>query len=142
MKLNVGAVFDRYAQAVYQKDVSQMMANYTDDVIVFDAFDTWVFRGKDAWRGQIIDWFEGLGNDLCRVTFSQVNTFADEANAAVSADVLYEPLGQVTIPSLHCRITFFLRKIDDDWKISHEHTSAPLTYEAGDMIQTRDEGRA
>lgn len=133
--MNLSQFFDSYAQAVYQKDVGQMMELYHEDVTVMDAFDLWVVRGKSAWEEHVRSWFSSLENDLMRVSFRDMTILSDDNLATAYGTVLYERIGETEKPPLDCRVTFFFLKTNQGFKIIHEHTSAPLGYEDGRMMQ-------
>lgn len=127
-------VLDAYAQAIYQKDLNQLLNLYTDDVVVYDVQDHWVYHGKTEWRGGLSAWFNQLGDDLCRVTFNNLQAEFDASIAGLHAIVNYEGISKVENYELTTRITMFLRRVGDEWKISHEHTSLPVRKSDGTMI--------
>lgn len=119
-------VLDAYAQAIYQKDLDQLMQLYTEDVVAFDVIERWEYQGKAQWKLGMGDSFQRLGNDLCRVTFSNLKAEFDEHVAGLHAIVNYQMISQGENYDKLYRITMFLRKVGDDWKISHEHVSLPV----------------
>ena len=136
--IKIEALLDAYSQAVYQKDLTQLMALYTDDVVVFDAFDNWEYRGKPAWSQAIAAWFNKMGDDLIRITFNQTNAEFDDHVGGISAEALYEGIGKTENYTMTNRITLGLRKDGNDWKISHEHTSLPVKQTTGQSIYKED----
>lgn len=136
--IHIEALLDAYSQAVYQKDVDQLLALYTDDVIVFDAFDNWEYRGKAAWGEAVSRWFDDTGDDVVRITFNQTQSEFDGNIGGLSAEVLYEGFGKEEDYVMTNRITLGLRKVGSDWKISHEHTSLPVKQTTGQSFQKED----
>lgn len=130
----VHALLDAYAQAVYQKDIDQLLKLYTEDVVVYDALNQWHYHGKQDWRRGLTEWFQELEEDRYRVTFSQVETEFDNTIAGLHAIVLYEGISPDTNYHLQTRLTMFLKRVGDDWQICHEHTSLPVHKTGGTTV--------
>jgi uncharacterized protein (TIGR02246 family) len=118
-----------YAAAVRAKDVDAFMDLYADDVRNFDLWTEWSYDGKDALRGMVAEWFGSLGDDEeVVVEFDDVRTTDGGDVAAVSAFTTYAAVAPdgTRLRSMNNRLTWVLRKdADGDWKVVHEHTSAP-----------------
>lgn len=134
----IESLLDAYSQAVYQKDIDQLMTLYTDDVVVFDAFDNWEYRGKAAWGEAVERWFTDLGDDLMRITFNQTHVEFDDNVGGLSAEVHFEGISAVKDYAMTNRITLGLRREGNDWKISHEHTSLPVKQTTGQSFRRED----
>jgi len=121
-------VLDRYRRAVLAKDVDAFVALYDADVRVFDAFGAWSYRGIDAWRRSVVEWFGSLDAERVEVGFSDVETVVGPEVAAVHAVVRYQAVGPdgSALRALDNRISMLLRRADGAWRIVHEHTSAPI----------------
>jgi hypothetical protein len=50
-----------YEAAVLAKDIDGFVALYDRDVLVFDMWRTWSYRGIAAWREMVAGWFGSLG---------------------------------------------------------------------------------
>jgi uncharacterized protein (TIGR02246 family) len=129
----VGDVLEAYRDAVHAKDVEAFVAIFADDVRVFDMWDTWSHDGIGSWREMAEGWFGSLGDELVRVEFDDVQTAVGGDVAVVSAFVTFAGLSAQgeQLRSLNNRLTWGLRKTDGTWKVTHEHTSAPVEMATG-----------
>jgi ketosteroid isomerase-like protein len=113
-------MLNAYVAAVRAKDVDAFVGLYADDV---RNFDLW------AERGMVAEWFGSLPDDeVVAVKFDDVRTQAGADVAAVSAFTTFaaESADGTELRSMNNRLTWILRReADGDWKIAHEHTSAP-----------------
>lgn len=123
-------MLEAYAAAVRAKDVDAFVGLYADDVRNFDLWSTWSYDGKEALRGMVAEWFGSLPDDeVVAVRFADVRTQAEGDVAAVSAFTTFaaESPDGTELRSMNNRLTWILRKdADGEWKIAHEHTSAPV----------------
>ena len=132
----------RYAQAVRAKDVDAFAALYADDVQVFDMWGTWSLSGIEAWRGMAESWFGSLGDEQVLVTWRDVQASVADALAIGHATLTYTAVSAAgqTLRALDNRITLALRRQAGDWKIFHEHTSAPIEHATLRAILRREQG--
>jgi len=130
----------RYAQAVRAKDVDAFAALYTEDVQVFDMWGTWSLHGIEAWRGMADSWFDSLGDEQVLVTWRDVQSSVADALAIGNATLTYTAVSAAgqTLRALDNRITLALRRQAGEWKIFHEHTSAPIEHATLQAILTRE----
>ena len=124
----VREVLDRYRRAVLAKDVDSFVALYDADVRIFDTWGVWSYRGIDAWRRVVAEWFGSLGAERVEVGFSDVESVVGTEVAALHAFVRYGAIGPdgASLRAMDNRISMVLRRRDGAWKIVHEHTSAPI----------------
>jgi uncharacterized protein (TIGR02246 family) len=130
---------EAYSTTVLAKDLDAFLDLYADDVVVFDGWQQWEYRGRAEWRPAIEAWFAGLGEKTCEVRFSEITASVGDYTAFAHAAVRYagmNPDGSEA-ESMMQRLTIGLTKFDDDWKITHEHTSLPLDMESGKAIFER-----
>ena len=118
-----------YAAAVRAKDVDAFVGLYSDDVRTFDLWEQWTYDGKEALRAMVAEWFGSLpADEEVVIRFDEVRTQAGLDVAAVSAFTTFaaESPDGTELRSMNNRLTWILRReADGDWKIAHEHTSAP-----------------
>lgn len=133
-------LFDRYREAVHAKDVDAFASLFDDDVHVFDMWGRWSYDGLDEWRKMAAEWFGSLGSDTAVVEFDDVQTIVGDGVAAAHAFVTFKGVSAdgVESRSMNNRLTWTLRKTDDgEWKVIHEHTSAPIDFETGKVNLSR-----
>ena len=135
----VDRVTESYAKAVFERDADALMRLYHADVRVFDAWGVWLYKDAPSWRTAVEGWFTSLGSERVRVSFSEVQTTAERALAAVSAIVTYagESAYGEPLRSMQNRITWVLRESGHVFRIVHEHTSAPIGFEDSKAILER-----
>lgn len=122
------SIIDRYAQAVYDKNLLDFLALYSEQAYIYDTWDHWSYASRDAWAENIDYWFKGLGDELVKVDYEVQFSEEGENFGVVVADMTFramdkdlQPLRQITN-----RFSFVLKKIDGEWKIIHEHSSLPV----------------
>lgn len=121
----------RYAAAVYAKDEAAFLALYDDDVVVFDMWDAWTYQGREAWAGMVKAWFGSLGEERVGVTFTPVHAVVEADWAVWCAIVRYAGLGadDQELRAMENRVSWTLRRGAEGWRIIHEHSSAPASFD-------------
>jgi uncharacterized protein (TIGR02246 family) len=137
---SIKPIVDGYAAAVLAKDVDAFVALYDPDVQVFDMWGEWGYRGADAWRTMVTEWFGSLGTDRVAVEMDDVQSVASDDLAVVHAFVTYKGFsaeGQ-ELRAMTNRLSWALRRQSKgEWKIVHEHSSAPADFETSKVILER-----
>jgi len=126
-------ILDAYAAAAYARDVEAMLALYHPQVTVYDMWETWLYHGRDAWRGMVEGWFAGLGDERVQVTFQETHHTVTPDLALVHTIVTYAGLSASgeRLRAMNNRLTLTLTREGDQWLILHEHSSAPAHFETG-----------
>lgn len=140
MEQGIEQVLQAYPAAVYARDVDAFVALYDDDVRVFDAWGRWSYEGAAAWRGMVTEWFGSLGDERVAVELQEVETIVGESVAVVHAFVTFSGLSAEgeELRAMDNRLTWALRRTPGgDWKVSHEHTSAPADFDTAKVIPAR-----
>ena len=132
-------IIGSYEAAVFARDVEAFMRLYHPAVRVFDAWGIWQYGDAPSWQRAVEGWFTSLGSERVRVSFSEVQTTAEQALATVSAIVTYAAESAQGKPtrSMENRITWVLRETGHVFRIVHEHTSAPIGFEDSKAILAR-----
>lgn len=133
-------MLDRYRTAVYDKDVDAFVALYDDEVMVFDMWANWVYRGTAEWRKMATEWFGSLGGEFSAPEFHDVQIATGDGMASAHAFITYRGLSAEgkELRAMDNRITWVLRKDGEGrWKIVHEHSSAPADLETGKVTLKR-----
>lgn len=121
------SLFDRYKQAVYQKDTAAFLAIFDENVRVFDMW-AWNYDGLAAWREMVTGWFANLGADRDVVTFDDIRIQPSGDMAVASAIARFAAVSEKgeELRSLQNRLTWVVQKKNGVWKIIHEHSSGPV----------------
>ena len=132
-------VIGLYEAAVLAKDVEAFMLLYHPAVRVFDTWGVWLYENAPSWRRAVEGWFASLGSERVRVSFSEVQTTAEQTLATVSATVTYaaESAQGESLRAMQNRLTWVLRETGHVFRIVHEHTSAPIGFEDSKAILSR-----
>jgi len=135
----VRRVIGSYGAAVLARDVEAFMRLYHPTVRVFDAWGVWLYEGASPWRIAVEGWFASLGSERVKVSFSEVQIMADQVLATVSAIVTYaaESAQGEPLRAMQNRVTWVLRQSGHVFRITHEHTSAPIGFEDSKAILAR-----
>ncbi|GAB1820163.1 YybH family protein [Herbidospora sp. RD11066] len=120
---DIRKLIENWARAVHEGDLEQVAAHHTDDVVMFDVPPPYQgVRGIDAYRATWPGFFEWQRSgavfeieELDVVEGADVAFAYGLARCADAAD---------TSP-VRLRLTMGLRKVDGEWRITHEHHSFP-----------------
>lgn len=135
----IDAVLEGYTAAVLAQDVEGLLALYDDGARIFDLWSTWSYEGKEAWRTAIAEWFGSLGDETVQVGFDDVRSVVADDLAAVDAIISYREVDDAGTSrnSMQNRLSWVLQRTGDTWRITHEHTSAPIDGETSKVILER-----
>lgn len=127
-KEEAAAMLDAYARAVADRDLDAFLRLYDPAVCVFDAWDTWIYEDREAWRRCVNAWFTSTAGVQVRFEDVRQEKSDDSSFAALTAIATYSALAPdgTTCKEMQNRITMVLRRSGDVWCIVHEHTSAPI----------------
>lgn len=132
-------VLENYKSAVYEKDVDQFLSTYAADVHIYDCWGNWECKGISSWRENVVMWFNSLSEDgnLLKVDINEVtieeNTSLAFVHCAVSFVAYSEQSGE-KLRQMTNRFTFGLKKVNESWVITHEHSSLPIDMNTGKGI--------
>jgi ketosteroid isomerase-like protein len=126
------AMFDRYASAVRGRDLNAFLALYSNDVVIFDAWDRWAHRGKPEWAEAVAIWFASSAAEVLEVDFRETTCAISAGGASAHGVVIFRAVDRSggTIRAMKNRFTWLLCRESDDWAIVHEHTSVPVRFES------------
>lgn len=129
-------VLSAYQAAVLAKDVDALLTLYAEEVCVFDLWGVWAYSGAAAWRTVVEAWFGSLGSERVRVDFSEVQIRAGAELSMLHAVVTYQ--GQSAqgeaLRAMQNRLSWVLERRANEWKIIHEHTSAPADLKTAQVM--------
>lgn len=131
-------VLENYKSAVYERDVERFISAYDSEVHIYDCWENWECVGTPRWKESVSEWFNGLSDEgvLLKTDFDDVvieeNSNLAFAHCAVTF-VAYNESGD-KLRQMTNRFTFGLRKENESWTITHEHSSLPISMETGKGI--------
>lgn len=125
------ALIDARAEAVRAKDVDGALANVAPDVLAFDVVNPLRYRGADAARKRLEEWFSSfhgpIGYELrdLRIVAGDDVAFCHSLNQVRGTKT---DGGEIV---MWWRATVCYRKIDSRWLVTHEHSSVPFDAASG-----------
>lgn len=131
-------VLENYQRAVLERDVEGFISAYASDVHIYDSWKDWECVGLSQWKESVNSWFNGLREEgvLLKTDFNDVVVQENSSLAFVHCAVTFaahnesgEKLRQMTN-----RFTFGLRRENESWTITHQHSSLPISMETGKGI--------
>jgi len=128
-----------YKNAVEAKDVDLFLSIYDPDVVIFDMWGNWEYKGLNAWRKVVQEWFGSLGTDTVKVEINDVQVVADQSIAGLYAFFTFKGISESgdLLRSMDNRFSMILKNQDGDWKIVHEHSSGPIDFETAKVLFKR-----
>lgn len=132
-------VLETYKSAVNKKDVDAFVALYDPDVVIFDMWGEWSYKGVEAWRRMVVDWFGSLGSERVIVEINDVQVITEHGIAIVHAFVTFKGVSSEgeELRAMQNRFTWVFKNKQGVWKILHEHSSAPINFETSKVILQR-----
>ncbi|MCR6482315.1 nuclear transport factor 2 family protein [Amycolatopsis sp. OK19-0408] len=126
MTAEIAAVIEARVAAVAAKDVEALVAQFAEDVALFDALGPVRESGRDAERARLAAWFDAYRSEIgLRIRDLEVVADGDVG----FAHYLFEVRGTMvdgTEVEMWVRSTAGFRRTAAGWKIVHEHSSVPL----------------
>lgn len=130
------ALIQTYIKAVFEKDIEIFLTIYDEQVLIFDMWQQWSYKGIAAWREMVKGWFNGLGSDKDVVTFDEVQIQQKSELAIITAIVKFTATSEKgeALRYLQNRLTWVVQQKDSSWKVIHQHTSSPIDFESMKVI--------
>lgn len=132
----VADLYGRWQEAVVRQDVDAVISLYTDDVLAFDAILALQFRGKEAYRNH---WRRCM--EMCPMAGREpifemrgLEVWSDGGVAFAHALMRCGFKEDGRVEASWMRMTSGLRRIHGQWKIAHEHFSAPFDMPSGKAL--------
>lgn len=122
----IRALIDRWAKAVHAGDIDGVLADHTDDIVMFDVPPPNEVRGRAAYRDTWPPFFEwqkkGAAFEIVALDITAGGDVAF-AHALLRCGTVEELKKD---PDNRLRLTIGLRKMNGRWAVAHEHHSFPL----------------
>ena len=126
-RADVMAVLDSRLEACRAKDIDRLMSLYSPDIVYFDVIPPHQFTGTDAVRRNFLRWFAEYQGEIGLETH--------DLSVAVSGDVAFAHMlhpdsgtrrsGRDAV--VWVRSTVCVQRTGDQWLITHEHISFPIS---------------
>jgi uncharacterized protein (TIGR02246 family) len=122
----IRALIERWAKAVHAGDMEGVLADHTEDIVMFDVPPPNEVRGKAAYRDTWPPFFrwqkQGAVFEIVSLDVAAGHdvAFAHGLLRCGTAGELQKD------PGNRLRLTIGLRKLNGRWTVTHEHHSFPL----------------
>jgi ketosteroid isomerase-like protein len=124
-------LIEQQINAVRNKNIDEALIHYHNDVLSFDVVDPLQFKGKDAIRKRLEEWFatfEGpIKNEIAelKIEVSENIALCSRLNHVNALKIDGEKL------DMWWRETTCFKRIDGHWMIIHVHSSVPFNPQDG-----------
>jgi len=120
-------LIENWAKAVREKNLSGILANHSSEILMFDVPPPVQSKGIEAYK-KTWDLFFSWARDFGVFDIDEMTITAGDDVAFVSA-VMHCAGAEANEDrvDLQFRLTVGLRKINDQWIITHEHHSVPAS---------------
>lgn len=129
----IEAILTRYEDAVIRRDAEAVLADYAPDAIAYDLAPPLEHSGKALLDPEgIRQWFDTWEDDL-RISHAEPRILQDGDLAVLHC--LQRMTGTKKgegHTDMWFRATIALKRIGDEWKIVHIHTSVPFAMDGSD----------
>ena len=116
---------ENWAKAVRNKDMKQILAHHSNDIIMYDVPEPFQSIGIEAYRKTWDLFFAFTKQGVFDI--QELNIVADENVAFCFATMkCSNKTDTVDFVDLPFRLTIGLKKINNQWTIIHEHHSIPI----------------
>lgn len=128
-------ILERYSAAVASNDIEALLALYAPEARVFDMTMPWQHLNLDGWREKTSDWFHHMRGLEAAANASEVEMHTSDGMALMTMLMAYYDVNDKgEREGMTNRLTWVLVPAGDDWKILHEHTSAPLSQDEFEVV--------
>ncbi len=129
--MNYKALLERYANAVYNKDVESFISIYDNNVLVYDTWEEWIKKDVKEIKSMATEWFDSLGNEKVKVEFTEVRVLESADQIVWIGEFKFYGLDQEDqiLRNISNRWTWVLKNFNGTLKVVHEHSSLPINME-------------
>jgi uncharacterized protein (TIGR02246 family) len=122
----VRKLVESWAAAVRRRDIGGVLQDHTSDIVMFDVPPPFQSKGIEDYK-KTWDLFFSWSTDPVAFYFTELIITAGMDVAFAVATMRCTGTGlNGQAEGLDFRLTIGLRKIDGQWKITHEHHSVPV----------------
>jgi ketosteroid isomerase-like protein len=122
-------LIERRATAIRAKDVDGSLYAYAPDVVAFDLIEPLRYRGSDAVRQRLEQWFSSFEGEIGYENREVGIVASEEVAFAHSLDHVKGRTTDGKTLDMWWRATLCFRKTGGRWIVTHSHTSVPFDME-------------
>jgi uncharacterized protein (TIGR02246 family) len=122
---------DDSAHAVRNKDVDALMSSFTPEILSFDVVNPLEYAGAGTARARAEQWFASFEGPIAYEIRELGITSGDDVAFCHSLNQVSATRKDGQKLEMWWRATLCFRKLDGQWKITHQHNSVPFDPESG-----------
>jgi uncharacterized protein (TIGR02246 family) len=122
----IRGVINAWVEAVRAKDAERVVSHYAADIVAFDLAPPLEYAGADAIRKSLEAWFPTFRGAVGYEVRDLSITTGDDVAFCRSLNRISGTRTDREETDVWVRATVGLRKIDGEWKVTHEHSSVPF----------------
>jgi len=123
-EIQIKTLIENWTKAVRNKDIKQILAHHSNDIVMYDVPEPFQSVGIEAYRKTWDLFFTFTKQGVFDI--QELNIVADENVAFCFATMkCSDKSDTVDFVDLPFRLTIGLKKINNQWTIIHEHHSIP-----------------
>ncbi|MGU9819966.1 YybH family protein [Pseudomonas sp. LF090] len=134
MSTAITRLIDEWQQAVLARDIDKIFSFYADDIVAFDAVTALQFKGRAAYRTH---WEDCMKHCPGPGIFEFHELHIVEAPESAFAHWLAHCGGagpDGVVKACWMRVTAGYQRIEGQWRVVHEHWSAPFDMGSGSAL--------
>jgi ketosteroid isomerase-like protein len=117
---------DNWTKALHAKDINGVMDSYAPDNVLFDLITPLRYSGEQACRTNWAEWFATFHGPVGYEIADLQIISSDEVAFCHSLNRIHGERTDGEHTDVWVRATVGLRKLEGNWKITHEHYSVPF----------------
>jgi ketosteroid isomerase-like protein len=130
----VGALLDRWSEAVRSKDIDRLMALYSPDIVYYDVVPPLQITGVAAVRRNFLRWFDGWSTGIGTERRDLKVQGSGDIATAYSLHRTSGTLKNGREVGYWVRVSVACLRSNSRWLIAHEHVSLPVELPSGRAI--------
>ena len=119
-------LIENWAKALRAKDVEGVVSHFAPDMLLFDLAPPLQYRGADAYRKSLQEWFPTFQGPVGYEIRELSITAGDGVAFSHSLNRIRGKRTSGEETDVWVRGTVCYRKLDGKWVVTHEHVSAPF----------------
>ena len=124
--VEISALYDGWVAAIRGKDLAGALSHYAPDVVAFDLINPLQYKGVDAVKKRLQQWFASFSGPLgYEVHDIQVSAGEDVAFSH-SLNHVQATTNDGKLLDMWWRATLCYRRQANEWLVTHSHTSVPF----------------
>jgi len=121
-------------RAVQLKDIDGAMAHYREDVVSFDVVNTLEKVGIQACRERLVSWLSQFPSEFSYNVEQRSVIASDDLGFCYSFNHVKGVVAGGDEIDMRWRSTTCFQKVQEQWMITHEHSSVPFDPETGKAL--------